>query len=186
MKTLQTIQKLSKIGKVISTIVFIASIIGVVGCIAGIIALACIPEETFSLRGVTVHGIVEKSDDISIGTCYTMMTIAIIMCAGEAVLAKIAELYFRDELADGTPFTFDGAHKLMRLGICDICIPLGTTIAANIAYEIMKYSLQDVAEMNIDSAVSVGMGIMFILISLLCKYGAELTQSKDTEKKTIS
>ena len=37
------------------------------------------------------------------------------------------ELYFKNELADGNPFTLRGAKELMRLGILTIAIPLGKT-----------------------------------------------------------
>ena len=42
------------------------------------------------------------------------------ICAGEAVLAKFAEHYFKRELTDGTPFNLGGAKELMRLGILTI------------------------------------------------------------------
>ena len=58
----------------------------------------------------------------------------LIVCAGQAVLAKFAETYFKNKLQAGTPFTFGGAKELLRLGV------------------------------------------MFLPGSLLCRYGAELTQ----------
>ncbi len=173
MKTLKTIQTLAKIGKILSKIVFILCLVGGIGCIVGILCLAGL-----SLGGVTVHGMIEISAAISMGTCYTAMAMGIIFCAGEAVLAKIAERYFKSELADGTPFTLDGAKKLMHLGICTICIPIGTIIAASITYEIMQYCFKDVADMHLNDSTSVGMGLMLIIMSLLCRYGAEIMPLK--------
>lgn len=61
-----------------------------------------------------------------------------ILCAGEAVLAKFAEHYFKRELVDGTPFDLGGAKELRRLGILAICIPIGTQMLAEIIYAVME------------------------------------------------
>ena len=176
MKTLETIQKLSKIGKVLSKIVLIFSLIGAIGCAAGIASLALLPESV-KIGGTTVKGLVEITEDFSMGTAYAAMATVAIVCAGEAVLAKMAGRYFANELAAGTPFTFAGAKELLRLGICAICIPIGTRVLAEIVYEILKHALTDVRdELLTGDTVSVGLGVMMIVASLLCKYGAELSQ----------
>lgn len=182
MKTLNTIQTLAKIGKILSKIIFIFCLIGVIGSIVGIIGLAVIPDG-FKIGGVTIHGIIQKNAEISMGTCYTVMAVAIVLCAGEAVLCKLAEKYFKNELAAGTPFTLDGAKELMRLGICTICIPLGTTVLSGIIYAVMRHFLSDVAETNLSNTVSIGLGVMFIIMSLVCRYGAEMTQKKEADQK---
>lgn len=182
MKTLKTIQTLSKIGKIISRIIFIFCLIGGIGCIVGIISLAVIPDG-FRLGGVTIHSMIEKNAEISMGTCYTAMAVGIVFCAGEAVLCKIAENYFKNEFAAGTPFTFDGAKELMRLGICTICIPIGTAVISGIVYGIISSVFSGVADYNISNFTSVGLGVMFIIMSLLCRYGAEITHNERVSQK---
>ena len=172
MKTLKTLQSLSKLGKVLSTIVFILCIVGAAMCAVGIPCLALIPEEGFRLGDMTIKGLVEKGE-LSVSTCYATMACGIILCAGEAVLAKFAQRYFTNELKAGTPFTFDGAKELMRLGILAICIPIGTSIVAGICYGIFKLVMPDVGDVEMHSGVSVGLGIMMIVASLLCRLGAE-------------
>ena len=172
--TLTTIQKISKAGKILSRIVFIFCIIGGAGCILGIIGLAVVPEE-LKIFGVTVHNIVEKSAETTLGTAYTSLAVGLVFCAGETVLSKIAERYFKHELAAGTPFTFDGARELKRLGICTICIPFGTALLSSIVYSIMKRVFDSVAEVKLAGSVSIGLGIMFIVTSVICRYGAELS-----------
>ena len=54
----------------------------------------------------------------------------LILCAGEALLVKFAERYFRNELAAGTPFTPAGAGELRRLGILSLVLPAGCAAAA--------------------------------------------------------
>ena len=136
-KTLKTIQTLSKVAKILCTIVFIFSLIGAIGCAVGIIALAVIPDG-FNLGGVTIHGLIENSAGVSLGTCYAAMAMGAVLCAGECVLCKFAKRYFVNELEAGTPFTYNGAKELMRLGILTICIPVGTAIISGIVYGIMS------------------------------------------------
>lgn len=173
-KTLSTIQTLSKIAKILSKIVFIFCIVGFCGCIVGMICLRFVPGNIFVIGDVTIHGIIENSAGLSMGTMYASMTAGLFLCAGEAVVAKFAEVYFRHELAAGTPFSFAGAKELLRLGILTICVPVGALVACNIAYNIINHVMENVADMHLDSYQSVGIGVMFILISLLCKHGAEL------------
>ena len=114
-KTLKTIQVFSKIGKVLSKIIFICSIVGACGCLVGIISLAVGMTESLELGGVTIHAMIEKSAEMSIGTM----------------------------------------------------------IAADIAYQIMNHYFTAVADLHIDDCESVGLEVTFILVSFLCKYGAE-------------
>ena len=175
-KTLGTIQKVSKAGKILSKIVFIFSLIGAIGCAVGITCLHFLPE-TFEIGDVTIHNLIEKEAEMTMGTMYASMAIGIVLCVGEAILSKIAERYFKNELKVGTPFTFEGAKELKRLGICAICIPIVTKITAEVTYQVMAQYLQDVKALNIGDPASVGLGIMMIVASLLCKYGAEVTQA---------
>ena len=180
MKTLNTLQALSKLGKILSRIVFIVCLVGGIFCAVGIISLQFFPE-SFKLGGVTIHSMIETSAEISMGTCYASMAAGLILCAGECVLAKIAEKYFRNELKAGTPFTFDSAKELVRLGICAICIPIGTRVIAEIVYQVMANLMQTVSEIEFTDTVSVGLGVMMIVAGLLCKYGAELSQETATQ-----
>ncbi|MBR2590508.1 MAG: hypothetical protein IKE65_06250 [Clostridia bacterium] len=172
--TLKTIQTISKIGKILSKIVFIFCIVGGCFCLVGLLSLA-LSSESFKIGGVTIHGLIEKSDKIgSIGTVYGAMAAGTVLCAGEAVLAKMAQRYFKNELAAGTPFTLAGAKEMLRLGICTICIPLGTMVVAHIIYGIIKHFFSDMADFSPGNIVSVGLGVMFIIMSLICRYGAEV------------
>ena len=177
MKTLKTIQKLSKVGEILSKIMFICCIVGFCLCIAGFVSMG-LGATALKLGGVTLKGIINTEAETTIGTIYTAMAVGLILCAGEAVLAKFAECYFKHELADGTPFTFSGAEELKRLGILTICIPVGTQIAAEIVYAVMNQIFQDAAPLRLDQSGSIGLGITFIIVSLICRHGAEI-QSAD-------
>ena len=184
MKTLKTIQTLSKVGRIISKIIFICCLVGAIGCLAGIVSLAVIPSG-IQIGDTTIHGMIENSADISMGSLYAGMAVGAIMCSGEAALSKIAENYFKGELAAGTPFTFDGAKEMMKLAICAICIPLGTQTVAAIVHGIIAAAFSNVAELKLEAfgSGSVGLGVMFIITSLLCRYGAEISQGKDNNNE---
>lgn len=179
MKSLKVLQTFAKIGRILSMVAFILSIVAGAFCIVGIFSLLVFPDGGFKLFGVTIRGLVEKEADISLSTMYATMSCGIILCAGEAVLAKFAERYFKNELAAGTPFTFDGAKELMRLGILSICISTGTAILAAIVYGIFKLAAPDAAEPSIRNGASVGIGVMMIVGSLLCRHGAEISEKKE-------
>lgn len=173
MKTLNTIQKLSKIGKILSKIIFIFCIIGFCGCIVGILSMA-LGAPTLKIGGVTLESILNTEAEVTIGTVYAAMAAGMILCAGEAVLAKFAEHYFKRELTDGTPFTFAGAKEMQHLGILTICLPRGTRIVAEIVHAVMEQTMQGIAPLQLDNDGSVAFGIMFLVMSLICRYGAAL------------
>ena len=67
----------------------------------------------------------------------TTLVACLIVCIGQAVLAKFAEFYFRNAEASGTPFTHIGARELRRLGILMIIIPTGCAVLAELVQGIM-------------------------------------------------
>lgn len=177
MNTLKAIQTLAKIGKIFSKIIYICCIVGFCGCIVGIVSLA-LGAESFKLGGVTVHSMIENSAGMNLPTLYASMTVGLLFCAAEAVLCKFAEIYFKNELADGNPFTLRGAKELMRLGILSIAIPLGTVIVCSIGVAIADNIYPGIDKLSIGEFSSVGLGVMMIVLSLFCRYGAELNEGK--------
>lgn len=178
MKTLNTIQKLSRLGRIFSRIIYVASLVGAILCAFGIFGLVAIPEN-FKLGGTTIRGLIEVSEKLNLGTALSGATEVLIMCIGEMILAGMAVRYFQHELDAGTPFTFRGADELKRLGICAICIPVASYAAAEIAHQIFQYFMTGVREFPGKDPVSISLGIMMIVASVLCRYGAELTSDTD-------
>lgn len=174
MESLKTIQTLSRLGKVLSKIIFICCITGVVVCAVGMVCLPFADTQGLKIGGVTIHGLIENRADIDLNSLYPLMSGALIVCIGQAVTAKFAEMYFTNELAEGTPFTTSGAKELLRLGILTISVPLGTLILAQIVSAVIAAFLQCGETFKLEGGDSVTLGIMFIIMSLLCKYGAEV------------
>lgn len=181
MKSLKTIQTLSGIGRVLSKIAFVLSVIGFCGCIVGLIGLAVGEGGSIMIGGVTLHGLISENTELNIKSIAAALSGWIIVCAGQAVTAKFAELYFKNELNAGTPFTFDGAKELMRLGIIVFAVPVGCAIAGSIVEGIvagiMNVAKAETMDRYFDNAPGIALGIMFIVMSLLCRYGAELAES---------
>lgn len=181
MKTLNTIQILSKIGKILSKIIYICCIIGTVGCAIGMASLPFADTGVLKIGGVTIYGLIVNRAGIDLNSLYSLMTGAMIVCIGQAVTAKFAEGYFAHELTAGTPFTLSGAKELFRLGIVTICVPLGSLILAQIISAIVAELIGCGEAFKLDGGDSVALGVMFIFMSLLCRYGAELQTQKQEE-----
>lgn len=177
MKSLKIIQTLHKIGEILGKIVFICCIIGAAGCLVGATALA-IGEPAITLHGESVSKFLELEADVSMSTVWAAIFVGLIFCLGEIALAKIAALYFKHELQAGTPFTREGAKELLRLGICAIAIPLVSAILAEIACNIVEHIMGVTEGLSLDFDIG-GLGLMFMGMSLLCRYGAEIRESKE-------
>ena len=182
MKSLRTIQVLSKLGKIFSKIVFICSIVGFCICIAGIIGLAT-GVESLKIGSFTLKSFLNTEAGLEVSALYAASVCVMILCVGEAVLAKFAEHYFRRELADGTPFHTEGANEMRRLGILTICIPLGTQIIAEIVRAAMLHGTSSAASLRIEGVSSVSLGVLFIILSVICRYGAEILEEKHAAVK---
>lgn len=177
MKTLIIIQTLSKIGRILSKIVFVCCVVAFSVCA---VSLALLPFgfEMIEIGDVTIKGLLNRFGDseVSISLIYATVSSAMIVCAGEAVVSKFAECYFKRELNDGTPFNLEGAGQLMRLGIISICVSIGAEVLAAIVSDVIfKYGgdtlVADYGDISFGGNISIG--IMLIVMSLLCRYGVE-------------
>ena len=181
-KTLKAIQILAKIGRILSIIAYVASMIGAITCavcaglfaIYGKDAISTAKDNMNQIEDEQARQILEKLD---VPMLITMMGIAAVLCAAGCVVAHFAKKYFKHELEDGTPFTMRGAKELMRLGIIHICVNIGVSIVAGAVWAIVQQSIEGLEDSNFEG-VPIGLGIVFIIVSLICRYGAELTEGK--------
>lgn len=182
MKSLKTIQSLSKVGMILSKIAFIFSVIGFCGCVVGLIGLGFGGGNVLKIGGVTLHGLIAENLGGD-GSVAAALSGWLFVCAGEAVLAKFSEICFKNELKAETPFTFAFSKEVLRLGILTLAIPTGCAVLGSVAEGIVAgfANVQKAAAMDIyfDNAASIVLGVMFIFVSFLCRYGAELAQNKD-------
>lgn len=181
MKSLERIQSLHKLGRVLSKLAFIFAVIGVCGCIVGLLSLRFDNGSLLKFGGVTIHGLIAEGYNAkSVGAALSGLAI---VCAGEAVLASFAAAYFRNELEAGTPFTQDGARELLRLGILTMAIPLGCAVAGRVVQGVVGSFLHVTKDAAFDpyfsNGGSIALGGMFLVTSVLCRYGAELWENRE-------
>ena len=185
MNSLHTIQKLSRMGKMLSKTAFIVSLIGFCGCLAGLLSLGSGRGSLIRIGGVSLHGLLGDHSGRSIESLIAAFSGWLIVCAGEAVLARFAEGYFRNELKAGTPFTLAGAKEMLRLGILTLTIPTGCAAVGRIAEGILagfaETEAAETMDTYFDTGANLALGIMFLFVSLLCRCGAELTQRDGTQ-----
>ncbi|MDD6265694.1 MAG: hypothetical protein PUB34_05275 [Clostridia bacterium] len=180
--TLDIIQIIAKIGKILSKIVFVCSIIGAVGCIIGIVSLAFAIPDNIRIGGVTIHSLIEKEAGMNIGTLYGSVIVGLILCVGEIILASLLNKYFVNELKAGTPFTYEGADEMKKVGLFLIIIPVVCTVLSHISYAILGIFYKNMAELNLGDYVSIGLGIIFLILSLICRYGSEIAAQNEKQK----
>lgn len=181
MKTLNTLQILSKVGKVLSKIAYIFSIIGICGCGIGL-AATLFGAETLKFGGVTLHSMLESQAGISYGTVYAALSAWLILCIGELFVSRMAYRYFENELNAGTPFTADGANEMLHFGISAIWIPIVAQVLAQVAHGIIDQLMENVDKLSLSGFDGVALGVTFIVVSLLCKYGAEIKEGVKNEQ----
>ena len=182
-KNYKILQTIVKIGKILSKVAFVFSIIGICGCFVGLISNVFGSGKVFKIGGVTIYGLLADFDAYNVKSISATLVAWLIVCIGQAVLAKFAELYFRNALMEGTPFTQVGARELRRLGILTMVIPTGCVVLAEIVQGIMTGFMNVMSagwsDLNFDNEASVIVGVMFIACSFLCGYGAELLEKKN-------
>lgn len=182
MKSLNIIQKVFKAAKILSEIAFVFAFIGFCASIVGVLSIAFGADSVIKIGGVTVHGIISQNLGVDVKSIAASLCGASILCAGIGITAKFSKAYFKNELNAGTPFTFEGAKEALRLGIITIALPTGCGVAGSIINSIVAgyFNVEKSGAFSAfyNDEVSVAVGVMIIVMSLLCRYGAELKESK--------
>lgn len=179
-KTLNTIQTIMKVARVLAKIMFVIAIVGAVGSVFGLGAL-------IGLGAENLHGIIQYEG--SIEGVYSACAIAIVSCVAQIVLSRLAIKYFNNEIAAGTPFTFDGAKELFRLGVINIAVSLGASFLSALIVGILWVYFPGTDAANVEGYASIGTGLFMMFISSIFKYGAEVAspafEDFDGEKERI-
>lgn len=177
--TLKTIQTASKVAEIISKIVMICCIVGAFLCLVSIVLLAVGIDAALKLSGINIGSIIQNEANLSTAQLYLTISLGALISAANAIVAYFASNYFKNEQAAGTPFTFEGAKELFRLGVLSVIISVVSDTVSSIVESIIESSQQISFHMQIDLDGLFGFGIFMIVISYLCKYGAELRVSTD-------
>lgn len=171
-KSLKTVQTVCKVCKVLAEIAFVLLVVGAVLMLAcGIFIGTGKMNALLSSGALVLDEMLQQSGATQEYVTAVFVCLTIIIVA-EAVVAKFINVYFKHELKAGTPFTFEGAKEMLRLGIITIAVPAGASLVATIVFGIMAAGSGLDSEFNFE--ISLGMGLMFLALSPLLKYGAEL------------
>lgn len=171
-KSLKTVQTICKVCKVLAEIAFVLFVVIVALMLAcGIFIGAGKMDALLSSGALVLDEMLQQSGVTQeyVTAVFICMTIIIV---AEAVVAKFINVYFKHELKAGTPFTFEGAKEMLRLGIITIAVPVGASLAATIVFGIMAAGSGLDREFNFE--ISLGLGLMFLALSPLLKHGTEL------------
>ena len=177
MKTLAVIQTMAKIGRIVSKVLSVCCIVGLCISLVGIVSLA-LGVESFKLGGVTIQSMIENKADLNQPTLTAHLAVCAAFCAAYAFLCKAAETYFKNELADGTPFTQRGAREMLHLGILTAAVSLGTEIACSIGVSVAQRIAPGISDLPLDEYSSFGVGVAMIVLSLVLRCGAEQIEEK--------
>ena len=92
------------------------------------------------------------------------------------LLAAFAKRYFQREMDAGTPFTNAGADEIFRLGILTIVLPLAARLLSEITNGVLREAMDGAGKLAVDNGGAVGMGIAFLVMSVIFRYGAQLEE----------
>ena len=178
-KTLSNILIVFKVARIVAKVIFILCLIGGIGSLIG---LVCLPMAS----GLLALDIV-AAEGIDIASAYLGCLISVIVCSGEAVMAFLAERYFKNVLRAGTPFTFDGAKEVFRLGVASIIVSVAVSVLTGILTAIvLLFAYPTVIESDFNVSISLSTGLFFMFLSMLFKHGAELNGTKTDSQTTDS
>lgn len=181
-KSLKTVQTICKVCKVLAEIAFVMFVVIVVLMLAAAIFTGTGKLDALLLSGGVVLDDMLQQTGVTQDYMVAVFVCLTITIAAEAVVAKFINVYFKHELKAGTPFTFEGAKEMLRLGIITIAVPVGASLAATIVFDIMAAGSGLDSEFNFE--ISLGMGLMFLALSPLLKHGTELRlRAQNAEEK---
>ena len=177
-KSLKIIQTVSKVAKIISKVVFICCIVGASGCALGLITLS-LGIQNLTLFGDKLSVVIYEESGLTVNAMILACVSGLILCVAECVVSAFAEKYFSNELRAGTPFTYEGSKEILRLGILTMAIPLGADILCGIANGFFSIFSENTPAFETSTDSSLIIGGMFLLASVIFKYGAELREPKN-------
>lgn len=171
-KSLKIIQTFFKVARIVSIVLFVIAIVGGVGSLVGLTLLLVLGRAGSTEFIQSFVG----SGESYIVACFGCITGAI-SCVGVAVMYKYVRGYCERELADGTPFTYDGAKELFKLGIVCMIIPAAMSALVGFAWGVCWiFAPQITAPSNF--SVDVTSGLFMLLASFIFKHGAEVREQK--------
>ena len=177
-KSLKIIQTIAKVLKIICQVLFILGIIGAAGGVLGVLSMGLV--QILQMDEEILQYIGEFDVTLNMPTAYFGCVAGALACVGECVVIKLTQKYLENELKAGTPFTFDGAKELMKVGIISILVSLIGSALVGGVYGIFYLFNPTMAELNFEFGMDIGAGLSMIFLSVIFKYGAQVLTEKNT------
>lgn len=174
MKTLEAIQKTCKVFKVLAKIAMILSFVGTGLALAGLLC-GIAWRSGGSVIGVSLEEALKLTQTTGLDRMIGVLLTDAVFALTDAILFMFAHSYFKRELADGTPFTTEGADQIKSLGIKTIVLPLVAAIIGAVIYGCFDLTRPG----DWGNGASVVLGIALILFSLILRHGAELREEHE-------
>ena len=171
MKSLKIIQIIAKVFSILALIGFIASIVGAVFSLIGVSVLSAIREDSELWQTILKQIPDAELSDLNDARCSCLNSI--FYCAENAILCAFSRNLFKHILSVGTPFDKDVSKKMLRDGILNIAIPIGTIIITSIIAT--AFGVKDFEP----ESIQLSTGIAYLIISVICSYGAEVKEVAD-------
>lgn len=171
MQSLKNVQTWAKVFKVFTIIAIVFLSIGIV---AGIVSFISITNQ--SIFEEINKLLIENGEDAITSLTAPNLLISVISMVSMLVVEILTLKYINKELADGTPFTYDGAKQLFHLAIIGLVLPVVASLISTVVVLSYGIAFADVEE-NLNG-VSLGYAIGLIVLSQVFKYGAEVREKK--------
>lgn len=169
MKALETIQKTYKVFKTLSMIAMILSFVWAGLCAIGMVC--CLVWHSTGRMPVTFLTDLLRPQGGVLGLIGILLA-DFVSGVTDGLLFFFTHRYFRQELADGTPFTATGAGQVKSLGIKTIVMPMVAVILSAVIDECFGLTRSD----DWGNGTAVVLGVALILFSLVLRHGAELRE----------
>jgi len=175
-KNLKTIQLLAKIAYVISSIIFVLSLVGGIGCLVALVLMTAVQ----GLGSEFIDLSRSLFDDVGMSMLSILYAciIGTVACVAEAILSFMAKKYFKHQLAVGTPFTYECGDKMFKLGLWCLFTPIAMAVFNAIVYVVLFAFDPMLLETDFSSTVDISTGVIFLILSVIFKHGAEVAQMR--------
>ena len=183
-KSLKIIQTIAKVGKVLCQIFFVLGIIGGVGSLVGLLSLGLM--QGLQMDEEILQYIGEFEMPLDMPTLYFGCIVGVLACVGECVVIKFFQKYLEKELKAGTPFTFEGAKELFKVGIISIAVTVIGSVLMGTTYGIFSTLNPSMVELNYEFGFDIGAGLAMMFFSVIFKYGAQILAEKNAPQEQLT
>ncbi|GEM_PF-6117440 len=197
MNHLKSLMKIMKAAKVISAVAKVSCLIGIILFSLGIVGSVFLYSQTASINALladpqfdaAIEEVFEGSDgygdfvlsyvlnnaDALVNNLLNFSVISLFICIVGFVLGRENYHYYKAVTLAGTPFTYEGAEELKKLGIHVILYNIGASFICGIVESVLTLVLSGLFPISSAYAFAFPvLGFIYLFLSLVFRYGAFL------------